>query len=380
MSTMRSHRGPRDVPPTAAGSAGPTLRGLCVATVVVMACGGEPAPAPADRVAVVDTVGVVSFVGLPQPRPSAPVAVSPDRAKIAVALGDDSGEILVFDGEGALTHQFGRAGGGPGEFREVSALTFGRQTDSLWVLDQGNQRLSVVAPGADRPAREIPLAGRQFFGVAWASDTTLVVQGTFDDTTTPMALGRAVHPGGITPTLIEDEAVDANRVGTTIRPVTPSSTGGIWAGHFREPTLRRIGEDLVETAVVRYPAPLLDVVPKNAEVWATLIDTEPAILGITEDAEGDLWVLFGVPADPLPSVENPQAAVMEGRVGAEDLARRVLARYEPGAFDSGPADQIDLGPANAGVLPDGLVYVFDADELGEATITIVRLHSRPIQE
>jgi hypothetical protein len=326
-------------------------------------------------VATVDTVATVDMSGLPTPSPIAPVAVNGDLSRIAVGLRDGSGEIFVFDGDGALERRFGRDGQGPGEFREVTLLTFAPGSDTLWVLDGENRRASVWAPGAEAPSREIPLGGR-LHGTSWAADTTLVVQGQFDDGGPAQALGRAVHPGGITPTLVEEGAATGDAFDASIRPLTSSRAGGVWVGDFREPRLRRFTADLSPVARFEYHAPELEAAPANAELWAAYIDTQPAVLGLTEDASGGVWVLLGLPADPLPAVDDPGRALAEGEVGPEDLARTLLLRYDPDRFTDGPTDTVEWGPFRGGLLPGGLAYTFDPDELGEVTLTLVRLGTR----
>lgn len=351
---------------------------LPAVTAVILAtgCADEPAPPSANaRVATRDTIATVDLSGLPTPRPSSPVAVNDDRSRIAVGLRDGSGEIMVFDGEGELLRQFGGEGQGPGEFLEVSLLTFAPGSDTLWVLDGENRRASAWAPGATEPSREITLRGR-FFGTAWASDTTLVVQGRFEDGGPGDALGRAVHPGGVTPTLVEEGIPADGPSDQFIRPVTSSEGGGIWVGDLREPRLRRLDSSLSATGTFDYHAPALAGPPENAERWAGYIDTQPAVLDLTEDASGGLWVLLGLLADPLPAVDDPGRALAEGEVGPEDLARTLLARYEPDRFTDGPEDEFEWGPVRGGLLPGGLSYSFEPDELGEVTLVLVRLGSR----
>ncbi len=352
------------------------LAALAAALVLAAGCADERAPAPEGaRAATLDTVLRVDLSGLPTPTPASPVAVNEDRSRIAIGLRDGSGEIMVFDGEGELVRRFGRSGEGPGEFLEVTLLTYAPGSDTLWVLDRQNRRASAWGPGATEPSREITLRG-QFFGTAWASDTMLVVQGHFEDGEAPDALARAVHPGGVTPTLLEEGTGAAGSFDQFIRPLTAAEDGGLWVGHFREPRLRRLGPDLSEAGTFEYDAPALTGPPENAEIWSGYIDTEPAVLGLTEDAMGELWVLLGLLADPLPAVDNPGRAIAEGEVSAEDLARTLLARYDPDRLADGPLDEFERGPVRGGLLPGGLAYSFEPDELGEVTLIFVRLGSR----
>jgi hypothetical protein len=341
---------------------------LCIA--------GCAADGPAiARHAAFDTVAAVSFDGLPVPGAGSSVAVNQDGTRIAVAPRDGSGEVMLFDGQGGWIRTFGRHGGGPGEYGEISALTFSLASDTLWILDEENGRISVVPPDATEPARMISLNGR-FFGVAWASNSVLMVQGHFPGDGRAV-LAQAVHNGGTTPVRLGrswESGVDSDPL---IRPMTSAAGGGIWMGHFRRPELRRLDSALSEIEEFAYRGSPLGLVPRNAEKWRDYVDSESAVLAITEDGQGDLWVLFGVPADPLPDVDDAGRALAEGKIGVEDLAHTVLTRYERDALDGGsePIDQFVQGILQGGLLPGGFAYSFHPDENGEVTLFIVRLGS-----
>lgn len=52
--------------------------------------------------------------------------------------------IQVFDGQGRFESSIGKAGEGPGEFKAIRDIMVGPD-GNLWILDRGNQRLSVVS-------------------------------------------------------------------------------------------------------------------------------------------------------------------------------------------------------------------------------------------
>jgi len=334
---------------------------------------GTPDTADTPEPPALDTLLTVSLRGLPVSGPTAPVAVTADLNRIAVGVRD-AGEIFLFDGRGELVRRFGRRGEGPGEYLEISHLTFHPASASLWVLDRGNGRVSVVGPEDSRPSREITLPGR-YYGAAWASDTLLMVQGRFAVAAGESALGRGIYAGEAVPALFEDAASRIDALGASRRPVTSSASGGVWVGHFRQPTLRRLDDDLRVTDSLQYQAGFLGSAPENADLWSGMIDTEPAVLGLTEGPSGGLWILFGVPADPLPDVENPGRALSEGRVETADLARAALASFDAAAPSDGPSAELDPFPLQTGLLPGGIVYRFDAHELGEMTLTLMRVDS-----
>lgn len=72
-------------------------------------------------------------------------------------LLDGAGKrILAFDPTGSLLEIRGREGGGPGEFNTPSGLGLG-PTDTLWVVDRGNRRITLFPPEPDSEPTEIVL-------------------------------------------------------------------------------------------------------------------------------------------------------------------------------------------------------------------------------
>lgn len=57
-----------------------------------------------------------------------------------------SQEIRVFRADGEYSHTIGRRGEGPGEFTWAASMTWSATSDTLWVIDPGNQRYSAFAP------------------------------------------------------------------------------------------------------------------------------------------------------------------------------------------------------------------------------------------
>jgi hypothetical protein len=65
--------------------------------------------------------------------------------------------VMVFDPDGRKTHQIGRRGEGPGEFRYIAAL--GRLADSIWIADSPKRRVQFMGLSGDtRSARPLPSA------------------------------------------------------------------------------------------------------------------------------------------------------------------------------------------------------------------------------
>jgi hypothetical protein len=72
-------------------------------------------------------------------------------AKGRIYAGDGLQRILVMDETGKLVREFGRMGGGPGEFQSIGTVHL-LARDSLFVYDPLAQRATVYEPGSDRVA------------------------------------------------------------------------------------------------------------------------------------------------------------------------------------------------------------------------------------
>ncbi|HEX6038303.1 hypothetical protein [Longimicrobium sp.] len=68
-----------------------------------------------------------------------------------VYAGDGLQRVLVLDGRGRLVREFGRMGGGPGEFQSIGNVHL-LPGDSLFVYDGLAHRATVYRPGSDRVA------------------------------------------------------------------------------------------------------------------------------------------------------------------------------------------------------------------------------------
>ncbi|CAA9311679.1 MAG: hypothetical protein AVDCRST_MAG89-1157 [uncultured Gemmatimonadetes bacterium] len=79
----------------------------------------------------------------------------------------DGGQVLVLSPQGRVERRIGRPGSGPGEFRYVATVA-ALARDSLFVFDPGLRRISVYAPGADKPAYSTHLSSGQTTLPYWA--------------------------------------------------------------------------------------------------------------------------------------------------------------------------------------------------------------------
>jgi len=298
------------------------------------------------------------------------VAVSRTHERYAVALGDGSGEIFVFDGRGGLRDRFGGRGRGPGEHRRITALLYDDR-DSLFVFDAGNGRVSVYDP-SHRFVRDFAMPGTVHHA-AWAARESLVVQGRFQDGRYPEYRARLITPAGVTPIAREGGEQDLRSLEESTRPLTPSGRGGVWVGALRVTGARRFDGTGRAVDSLSVAAPWMEVDPENADVWRPLLDVRAAVLGLSEDPEGRLWFLVGVPPARLPRPPgDPARAIADGRLTPADLADHVLAVTDPAGGSRWLARRrFDF--FSGGLLPGGLAYQMTEDELGERSILVERL-------
>jgi hypothetical protein len=101
-------------------------------------------------------VALIGDVDGPRAIPGAPIAAAGDsRGNIYVAFETEPYRVHVFDSRGQPLEVLGSRGGGPGEFRDISAIAIDTR-DSIFVFDDGNARISVFAPDG-RFTRSVPL-------------------------------------------------------------------------------------------------------------------------------------------------------------------------------------------------------------------------------
>ncbi len=105
-------------------------------------------------------------------RVSYPSAVRLSTDRVLVPNGTD---LRIYSNAGKLIRTMGRAGAGPGEFRELQgACLFGG--DSILVWDVGNRRVSVWTPDG-RLAREYPSGGAFVHGGSCLANGSVVADG-----------------------------------------------------------------------------------------------------------------------------------------------------------------------------------------------------------
>lgn len=122
--------------------------------------------------------------------------------------GGTRGTVGVFAPDGRLQFAVGRAGSGPGEFREPYALYFTRG-DSVVVLDRAIRRVTVFDPKTMRVVRSFPLEGSSTNHVFALGGESLVVDGVFGGA----GIGKSVHQLSATGAYVRSVSADTAIIG-----------------------------------------------------------------------------------------------------------------------------------------------------------------------
>jgi hypothetical protein len=94
------------------------------------------------------------------------------------AISFDAKQVLAYSATGALLRTIGRAGQGPGEFRDISALAVGRG-DTLFVNEASTHRITAIAP--DYSIGRLTLTGMEVFSFLPAAGGHTIVHGMARD-------------------------------------------------------------------------------------------------------------------------------------------------------------------------------------------------------
>lgn len=272
-----------------------------------------------------------------------PVTVAIDsRGRFYLTTALALHEVKVFDGSGRFLRVIGREGEGPGEFRRISALVI-TPGDSLYVLDNGNSRLTAFSP-AHGMVRTAPLPfGVDYPKVHYLPNDLLLVNA---NVRTPELLGLPLH-------IVAPDGEHVRSFGSTDRAFRPdfpqflrrwtalSRDGTVWSAYPKQYVLERWTRSgrLVERLTVeaewfepylefRYPTPDQPAFPNVQSIY--------------EDAAGLIWCALVVPdedwaeglGEPRVSEGQPYyevedlAAVYDTRLDVIDpRTRRVLASH-----------------------------------------------------
>ena len=224
----------------------------------------------------------------------------------------DRQRIAVFDaGTGEFLERVGNPGQGPGEFMAIAGIRV--VSDSLLVVDQQNQRLTVLDPDL-RPARESPLPIWPMGALqplSWVPDLGLVMNGWVSTSEAPGTPLHRLGPAGQQELSFgsdPDAGAASPLNGGMIRLVTPRPSRVFWslrADHYLLEqwdleTGSRLGAVLAED----------DWVSHAWRDHEQTVQDPPILLSLLED-DGLLWVVGAEPSEP--DAEGP---VRHGEAGA----------------------------------------------------------------
>lgn len=202
------------------------------------------------------------------------------------------GFLSVYDATGKPVRTIGRKGAGPGEFRSPLRVAVG-SGDSLYVLDDANSRIQVVA-ASGAYARVFPTRDRYRSFTLLPDDRLLLFRlpksrsdrlfhGFDREGREVMAFGTPLQP---------DSALDLENWFVARAPGGRFWTASIWSYELR----RWSGPDSLDLAVIRkagwFPSP--SVFSEDAYVR---VPPPPLLLHAWEDDNGRLWTYAAV-ADP----------------------------------------------------------------------------------
>ncbi|HEY7766565.1 hypothetical protein, partial [Longimicrobium sp.] len=129
------------------------------------ACGDAAQDAPATA-APSSVYGAVEVARSPETVEFAGISAMDVDSRGRILVGDGA-EVVVLSPEARVERRIGRPGSGPGEFQYVATVTAVTH-DSLFVYDPGLRRISVYAPGADKPTYSTHLSSGQTTLPYWA--------------------------------------------------------------------------------------------------------------------------------------------------------------------------------------------------------------------
>lgn len=282
-------------------------RGLwpcCLLATVAVAAEAAAQSSPARLVALDSAVGQIREAPALTLRPvdrgpslaKLPNSIAMDsRGRVYLALAD-AGELpAVYDRDGKFIGLIGRKGSGPGEFRSANWISVD-DSDTLFVLDRANGRLSVFDP-AYRFVRSAPIPVGAHALVALPG--LLVVNAAVPDVD---RIGFPLHAFDRVGNVVEFLELDRPTVlphqeDPLLRALAPSGSGHLWSATMFGPhRLERVDSRGRVVRVLELSGRWL---PRRNLFRPSLPRGQPysSVAAIREDAVGRLWVVLRVP-DP----------------------------------------------------------------------------------
>lgn len=210
-----------------------------------------------------------------------------------LASAQDAQYIQVYDSSGQFGGTIGRAGPGPGEFRNARSVH--ARGDTLYVLDSRSAKLvAYQSDGSLVREQRVPIGMEDFFV---RPNGTLTVRGLVAASSTMHAIHLLDNDGRIVLSFAgSDEPFDERRAQLFRWPIARGARGSAWTAERMRYRLTqwdesgRLLRDLTRKADWFAPH---DAVPR----FRPGIKPGPLVTKLREDSEGLIWVLIAVPDD-----------------------------------------------------------------------------------
>jgi hypothetical protein len=328
----------------------PRIALLCVVLAAVLGCRDEN-DATRARVVITlsDSVTITSSGDSVDLQPRVP-AISRSGYIAAYREDQPSGGVAVFSASGKFLQLVGQKGGGPGEFREVSAVGFG-VADTLWIVDGLFTAHAYAPPPSLVYSRSVkveePLLGEPTRDGVLSAAYVRYGKGVI-----PPALRR--WPDFLSVRFGREHAMDA--ADAMLGAVAPMDSGHIWAARGNAYRIELLSRDGTVVQTIQRDVPWFNSEPAlPGAPWSA--PPRARVAAISSDNNGRLWVLVrranrdwapatprGVDANrPVPIRNMPSFAessrLFEGVIEVFDVKSGALlaSREVSGAFLGFPA-------------------------------------------
>lgn len=342
-------------------------------TALLTACGsgdaGDALTSDIVRTPMVTLDGVGDSIDLAFGSP----AISSSGLIVAPLDDPPSGAIGVFDSTGRFVRRIGRAGGGPGEFRDVESVGFG-PGDSIWVVD----RLFAAHLFTPLPAGEYVRTVR-----LERANTGRVTPYGF------LSAGVYTNSGFGTPHLAAWDgtlraefgaAAPAADMHDRMGPPALRDSAHAWVGFAKRYIIELLGTDGQVHQRIERDLPWFPLDTTKAAPWDGRPTTK--IHSMQVDRDGLLWVLIRRAnanwKPPAPRTGAGGPAPIEAR---NVLAIRLAEVFEGTIEVLDPRDgrliaTTEVGGGVLGFIAPDLLYEIEQDELGHVRTQLVRLSLR----
>jgi 6-bladed beta-propeller len=234
------------------------------------------------------------------------VASGPERQFLVVNTADRS-KIVVFDSIGAYKREVGTPGRGPGEFLAV-VQTFTDPADTVYAVDYGNRRISVLRPDLSF-VRDVDLPPGQLVfehagtGGFFATGPIL----TTNEAGYPIhridSRGRVVRSFGL-----GASTLDARRPAYLRWAIAPTRDGRLWG--VQRFNFRVVEFDTTGTVLANYAEVVVPWVNGDGDPVDPLLERPPGTITAAAVDGRYLWIVAQVADDnwkPIPKREAEQA-------------------------------------------------------------------------